>query len=161
MMIFLQSCLVVAIATEILNNLSNYAVPQNLQYNLFLSKFVVTIAVHLNIYPVLNCGFRIMKFVNNHPHLFDQDLLCFLLGLIMLLFSVVFEFLNIVLLFSKASVYLTLGSYFALSIIIYLQKMYYDTVIQGDASNVLSQVFDKENLPKITWRNSKNNFSDR
>ena len=103
LMLVFQLALILAIKNEILENFFDYKIPTDMPFRLFISKFVVTIAVHLNIYPVLSQGFEIMRFVNNHPNLFDKDLFCFFLGLVILLFSLVFEFLNIIILFCTAS----------------------------------------------------------
>lgn len=79
----------------------------------------------------------------------------------MLMFSFLFEFLNILLLFGKTSVASTLGSYFSLSIIIYLQKMYYSVKIGGDKTYVLKDVFSAENTPIITWHDKDTTFYER
>lgn len=45
--------------------------PVSMPFRLFVSKFGVTLALHLNIFPVLISSFNILKYVNNHPDLFD------------------------------------------------------------------------------------------
>ena len=40
-------------------------------FTLFLSKFVASVAMHLNIYHLYSNSMAIMKYVNNHPYKFD------------------------------------------------------------------------------------------
>jgi len=154
MMLF-QTILVICLSSEMADKFTGYSMPPETEFRLFLSKFVITIAVHLNISPVIQQGLDIIRYVNNHPEKFDQPWICYFLGLTILSFSFLFEYLNILNLYSKSSVYYTLGSYFSMSIIVYLQKMYYNTKIASDHTMKLKDVFNDENLPKITWKSSK------
>jgi len=161
MMIFFQCLLVWCLGEEMISSLASYSVPNGMKFELFLCKFIVTIAMHLNILPVLSSGFGIMKYVCNHPDNFDYYMICYTLGFIQLVFSLLFEGLNVIILFSKASVYFTLGCYFTLSILIYLQKMYYSTKIAGNRHEVLQAVYLEENTPHVTWRDHKDTWASR
>jgi Flp pilus assembly protein protease CpaA len=161
MMIFFQCMLVWCLANEMLVDLSKYEVPNGMKFELFLCKFIVTIAMHLNILPVLSSGFGIMKYVANHPGNFDFYWICYTLGFIQLAFSMLFEVLNVIQLFYKGSVYYSLGCYFSMSILIYLQKMYYSTKIAGNRHEVLQAMYLEENTPQVVWRDSKNTWASR
>ena len=87
-------------------------------FTLFLSKFVASVAMHLNIYHLYSNSMAIMKYVNNHPYKFDQETIAFILGFVMLVFSMIFESINIVMMFSRKDVYKTIGTYFTLKVLI-------------------------------------------
>jgi len=142
---------------------SNYFVPQTQSiFELFLAKFATTIAMHLNIYHQYSNSMNIMKYVNNHPYKFDQDSIAFGLGVILLMFSMIFEVCNMVVLFSRSTVYFTIGAYITLEVLICLQTFYYKFVIAGDANhNRLKDVYNDENQPKITRWNRTIDFNKR
>jgi len=79
---------------------------------------MASIAMHLNIYHLYCNSMAIMKYVNNHPFKFDQDTIAYSLGFVMVIFSFVFEGINIVILFSRPIVYNTIGTYFTLKVLI-------------------------------------------
>ena len=82
-------------------------------------------AMHLNIYPHFNKGMQTMKFVNNHPDEFDSEFWPYMLGFAQVVYSFIFEAMNIAILYSRSNIYLTIGSYVTVSIVVDLQAMYY------------------------------------
>jgi hypothetical protein len=146
--------MVTCLIRSILADITNFVPQEQSTFELFLVKFLTTIAMHLNIYPLYANSMGIMKYVNNHPKKFDQDAIAYGLGLTLLSFSFVFEACNVTVLFSRTSVYFTIGAYITLEVLIMLQVFYYKFVIQGDHNqNKLKEVFNDENLPKITHWN--------
>jgi len=86
---------------------------------------------------------NIMKYVNNHPHKFDEDSLAFLLGSIFAIYAFVFEISNLIVLFSRVSVYFAIGAYLTLEVLILLQSFYYNFIIASDITNKrLCEIYD-------------------
>jgi len=125
---------------------------------LFLAKFLTTIALHVNIFPEFASGMSIMKYVNNHPFNFDMDKLAFTLGFLQMVFAFVFELCNIIILFSRINVFLTIASFVTLDVLFRLQTMYLNNSIMLDRQNCLKDIMLDENAPKITMRDYKIRF---
>ena len=68
------------------------------------------------------------------------------MGLIQLVFCFVFEFINMIILFAKPDVYLTIISYITVSLLTDLSKIYYNKTIDSDLDDVMKTVFNDENL---------------
>ena len=47
----------------------------------YILQYIVAFAVHLMIIPMFANGFNIIKYVTNHPKLFDSAIVAYLLGL--------------------------------------------------------------------------------
>jgi len=112
---------------------------------LFFAKFVTSIAMHLCIYREFMKGMMIMKYVMNHPDVFHEAYIAYILGFIQLLFCFTFEFINMVILFSKGNVYLTIVSYLTVTLLVDLSSIYYQKTIGCDKLEILKEVFDDEN----------------
>ena len=89
-------------------------------FEVFLSKFLVSVAIHLYVYPNFLVGLDIMKYVNNHSSKFDAPLTSYLLGLFFLIQSFFYEFSIVFILFSRTDVYLTLGAYLSVMVLVQL-----------------------------------------
>ena len=100
----------------------------------------------------------IMKYVNNHPFNFDMDKLAFTLGFLQMVFAFVFELCNIIILFSRINVFLTIASFVTLDVLFRLQTMYLNNSIMLDRQNCLKDIMLDENAPKITMRDYKIRF---
>ena len=122
---------------------------------------VCVIVMHLYITPWFTNGFSIMKFVSNHPKLFDFPIVVFFLGWGQVICAILFEIINTIVLINRPDVYSCIAIYVTITVLIELQWMYFDTMMSLDQDNILFQVFDAENLPKITNRNKDMKFSDR
>jgi len=81
-----------------------------------------------------------MKFVNNHPHLFDMDQLAFVFGMVQFIAAIIYEICNIIVLFSRITVFFAIASYISLEILYLLQKQYYNKIVLGDRMNCLKDV---------------------
>ena len=126
------TCIIGSIVTD----KSGYFVPQqDSTFWLMGAKFGVTIAVHFNIHPFFVNSMNIMKYVNNHPHKFDNDNIAFLLGLIFTLYAFVFEAANLLVLFSRSTVYFAIGAYLTLEVIVLLLTWYFNNIIASDPTN--------------------------
>ena len=161
MVMMVQALLVIALCLQIYSEVGNFIPADDQTFQLFLAKFLTTCALHLNIYPEFSSGMGIMKYVNNHPHLFDMDMLAYSLGSTQFVFAIIYEICNITVLFSRITVYFTIGSYITLEILFLMQKMYFNKNIMMDRSNYLKDVLLDQNAPKITWRDCNNKFQDR
>lgn len=128
---------------------------------LYFAKFVTSIAMHLCIYREFMKGQFIMKYVMNHETVFYQAYIPYALGLIQLLFCFTFEFINMVILFSKGNVYLTIVSYLTVTLLVDLSSIYYQKTIGCDKLEILKEVFNDENHLEITNKNKNVVFSDR
>ena len=67
---------------------------------LFVTKFLMTTVMHLNIFPNFQNSMNVMKYVNNHPSRFDYHNLAFWLAAVQCMSSFVYEILNVVILFT-------------------------------------------------------------
>lgn len=103
---------------------------------LFLTKWICTVAMHLEICTYFVGGMTIMKFVTNHPEEFDQPEVSYLLGTFQVINCLIFEVCNVFILFSRNNVYFTLGCYITVGLILNLSKMYL-MVMYSDRSNLL------------------------
>lgn len=119
-----QSCLIYALGFQIVSEVHNFIPKDDQTFQLFLAKFMTTTALHINIYPEFASGMQIMKYVNNHPFNFDRPRLAFVLGFIQMVFAFIFEFCNIIILFSRATVFQTIASFVTLDVLFRLQTMY-------------------------------------
>ena len=54
-------------------------------FEVFLSKFLVSVALHLYVYPNFAVGLDIMKYVNNHSFNFDAPFTAYIMGLFYLI----------------------------------------------------------------------------
>ena len=161
MVMIVQGLLVYALFLQILSEVNNFIPADDQTFQLFLAKFLTTIALHLSIYSEYSSGMNIMKFVNNHPHSFDMDKLAFALGAVQFLFAIVYELCNIIVLFSRVTVYFAISSYVALEILFLMQKMYFNKNILGDRLNLLKDVMLDCNAPRITQRSFNTFFKER
>ena len=146
---------------SMLENVSDYIPDDMLSIQLFVAKFATTMATHLKIFPIYNESMVIMKYVNNHPTKFDKDILSITLAFVVLMFSFVFELLNLVVLFSRVNVYFAIGSFVTLSVLVDLQKFYFVHVIDSDPHNKLKEVYNESNRPQITNWNHTITFNKR
>lgn len=128
---------------------------------LYFAKFVTSIAMHLCIYREFMKGQSIMKYVMNHEDVFHEAYIAYILGFIQLLFCFTFEFINMVILFSKGNVYLTIVSYLTVTLLVDLSSIYYQKTIGCDKLEILKEVFDEANQLEITRKTKNVSFSER
>ena len=83
------------------------------------------------------------------------------MGLIHLTFCFTFEFINMVILFSKPNVYLTIVSYITVNLLVDLSKIYYDKTVDSDQDDVVKNVFDEKNLLKNDSKNERKKYEKR
>jgi len=160
LMFLFQFILCVCIIKEIMDTQSSYS-PQASSMELFFAKFVTSIAMHLCIYREFMKGQSIMKYVMNHEENFHEAYIAFILGFIQLLFCFTFEFINMVILFSKPNVYLTIVSYLTVTLLVDISSIYYQKTVGCNKLDILKEVFDDENLLEITNKTKNVVFSER
>jgi len=102
-----------------------------------------------------------MKYVMNHEDVFHEAYIAYILGFIQLLFCFTFEFINMVILFSKGNVYLTIVSYLTVTLLVDLSSIYYQKTIGCDKLEILKEVFDEANQLEITRKTKNVSFSER
>ena len=102
-----------------------------------------------------------MKFVSNHPKKFDFPLVVYFLGCGQVTCAIMSEFVNIIVLINREEVYYCISVFVALTALIDLQWMFFDTMTGLDQQNVLFEVFEDDNQPKIENRNKDIKFSER
>ena len=66
---------------QIVKEDSDYTLYATDQFELYLVRFACAITLHLILYPEVRRGLVIMKYVNNHPHLFSSSRIPFIIGL--------------------------------------------------------------------------------
>ena len=102
-----------------------------------------------------------MKFVTNHEEKFHQPYIPFTIGLMQVMFCFIFEFINMTILFSKANVYFTVGSYLTVSLLISLSDIYYSKTIGSDPTCVFNKVLDANHCLIVTNKSSSFKFGER
>ena len=103
-----------------------------------------------------------MKYVSNHPKLFDQPHIVFMFGFIQYICALAFEIINtVVLVYKRNTVVTVIGSFVTLALLVELQSMYHSTMVSLDKESILRKLFETENLPKIINRSKSINFSER
>ena len=136
-------------------------VPQVYSIQLYLAKFVTSIAMHLSIYREFQFGQNIMKFVNNHEEKFHQPYIPFTIGLTLTIFCFVFEFINMTILFSKPNVFFTVGSYLTVGLLISLSEIYYSKTIGVDRTCVFNKIMDANHALMVVNKSSDIKWADR
>ena len=131
------------------------------KFRVFSCKFVCVIVMHIYLTPFFTNGFSIMKYVHNHPKNFDFPIVVYFLGWGQVVCAIMAEIVNIIILINRDTVYLCIAIFVALTALIELQWMYFDTMISLDQDNILLEVFDADCCPKITNRSKDTKFSDR
>lgn len=130
------------------------------EFNLFLSKFVVTLAMHLGISNLFTDSMTALKFISNHPDKFDWPLLSYSIAFTELLASAVFEYINIWILYSRENVYFTIILYINVELLAKMQQFYYHTV-QDSPNYPPNSIFEQGNAFKIIRRSKEVPFSRR
>jgi hypothetical protein len=116
---------------------------------LYVVKFVTSVAMHLSIYREFQQGQLVIKYVMNHENMFYQPYIPLIMGLTQVIFCFIFEFINMIILFSKTNTFATVGSYLTVGLLIGLSKIYYDKTIKQDPTNIVKDVFDYDNAPEV------------
>ena len=129
-------------------------------FSLFLAKFLTTTATHLTTIPMFKNGMMIMKYVNNHPTRFDFQATAFNMGLIQMIFAVLFTFYNSIVLYTREDVRLTLCSYVTVVVLCEMPNYYY-LAVSDDKNNALLELFQDENAPRVKNFNKDNPFEHR
>ena len=156
----LQACLIWAILVEFSDNEFISFVKGIDGFNLFLSKFVVTLAMHLDVSGIFQDSIRAIKFMTNHPDKFDMINTCLMIGFIQLFACAAFQVINVQILFSRTTVYFTIVCHITVSLLVQMPKFYYGTV--KDNPNIPSNsIFQEENAFKITRRSKDIEFGER
>lgn len=126
---------------------------------IIVAKLLTTLTLHIFLFPAFINTHTLMKYVNNHQAKFENPFVCFYMaGMTMIVFWIC-EFVNLMVLYSKTSVFNTVNSFVTQTCVINLQTYYYSSMFQKDMSNNLKTIFD--NMPPIEWRNCERKFSDR
>jgi hypothetical protein len=97
----------------------------------------------------------------NHEDSFYQPVIGFMLGVFQLCFCFTFETINMIILFSKSNVYLTIVSYLTVNLLVELNRIYYQKTIGSDATNMLREVFSDENRLPILKKTQTLDMDDR
>jgi len=97
----------------------------------------------------------------NHEKNFLEPGIVYTLGVCQLLFCFIFETINMIVLFSKTNVYLTLVSYLTVTLLKDLSSIYYDKTIGSESDNVLVGVFSEESCLEITNHTADIPYKDR
>lgn len=116
--------------------------------------------MHLGISNLFNESTIALKFISNHPDKFDNGLLTYGIAFTQLLASVLFEFINISILYSRDSVYQTIILYINVELLTRFQQLYYNTV-KDSPSYPSNSIFEKENSFKIVRRSKDIPFAKR
>lgn len=120
----------------------------------------MTAASHLCILPEFRSGLAIMKYVNNHPKLFDFQKTAFGLGLFQFVFSCTFTVYNSIILWTRATVFFTMTCYTTVVILCEMPNFYYEALCE-DKTNVLLEVFNDDNIPRVKNFNRTTKFANR
>jgi hypothetical protein len=143
-----QFVLLSCILKEIWTNSAKFT-PELSTMELYVVKFVTSVAMHLSIYREFQQGQLVIKYVMNHEKMFYQPYVPLIMGLVQVLFCFIFEFINMVILFSKTNVFGTVGSYLTVGLLINLSKIYYSKTVKQDPTNLVNGVFEYENAPLV------------
>ena len=117
---------------------------QQWSLTLFITKFIATTVMHINIYPDFSNSMLIMKYVNNHPSRFDHQNIAFSLGMFQMLSSFIYEILNAIVLYTQSNVYFALIYFITVYVLSKLGTRYYNS-ISVDTNNILFDMFLEEN----------------
>jgi hypothetical protein len=143
-----QFVLLSCILKEIWTNSAKFT-PELSTMELYVVKFVTSVAMHLSIYREFQQGQLVIKYVMNHENMFYQPYVPLIMGLTQVIFCFIFEFINMIILFSKTNTFATVGSYLTVGLLIGLSKIYYDKTIKQDPTNIVKDVFDYDNAPEV------------
>ena len=164
MMMFMQAALVIIMIRSIycdwLALLPNFGEGEN-GFELFMAKFFTTTTVHLMTYRYFKNGLSLMKYINNHHEAFDHSQICFILAFSQVMVCFGLEFINIIILYSKPSVFLSINAFVTQQAVIALMSLYFIEIISVDRTFKLREILNDEHAPKITWRNRNHHFSER
>lgn len=83
------------------------------------------------------------------------------MGVTNVLFCFIFEFINMIILFSKTNVFATVGSYLTVTLLINLSKIYYSKTVKQDPTNLVNGVFEYDNAPEVFNRTKDQKFWER
>lgn len=112
---------------------------------LFAVKIPCSLALHLELYPEIDRGLLLMKFVNNNPEKFVKygDIIGFTLGFAQMITAVVASITNLYLLSFQHTVAHCIIHFVALEVITDLSKIYFEA---REASDKLIEVVHKIHL---------------
>ena len=161
---FVQAVMLIGMSISMFEEWMTYKSQLVMQENSFILsmlKLLVTAVVHMLTYRFFKNGLYIMKFVNNHPEEFESPQICFMLGFLQFFGSVLLEFINMIILFTKATVFLTITAYGTQYAVITLMQVYFAEIINIDRTFKLREIMDDKNAPEVTWRNKDHKFKDR
>jgi len=71
------------------------------------------------------------------------------------------EFINLVVLFTKVNILVSLNAFSTQIAIITLTSLYFVNIIQPDRQFKLREILSDAQAPPITWRNRTNKFAER
>lgn len=128
-------------------------------YDLYVTKFITSMAMHLAIFREFDRGRIIIKYIISAPEKFESPKIPFLLGLCHIGFCFVHEFINMIILFNAETIFAATVSYMTVGILTQMNELFYDTTVEKDNDNVLKKVFDVENAPEIKKKNKKDNYT--
>ena len=148
LLISLQLCLVSALGFEIIKDDTDTFEVKQQSFRLFVSKFISSICMHMQIFREFINGQNILRFLITHKANFHNSGILYFLGISRMLFCFLYEYINMFILFSRETVYLTMVSFFTVNLLINISMFYYNKIIGEDMGNVLRHVFDEERLPQ-------------
>ena len=114
----------------------------------------------MGILPHFTSGLSLIKYINNHPEQFDYPKLAWGLGFINTINTIIFEYCNFLVLFTRGAIIWTIGTYIAVGIIINFNKMHLNMLLI-DRGSVLNELFDEVNQPWILRKSRNIEWKDR
>ena len=112
--------------------------------------------MHLLVYSDFESGMKVMKYVIYHPNKFSHPDWVFAVSVLSLFTSFIFEAINLLILFSKGTVYLTIIAYITVDVLKGFTIFYFNSM-ESDTQNILREVLNQENglEIKVTSKNFK------
>ena len=119
-------------------------------------RFVCAVALHVMLYPEVKKGMQIMKYSNNHEHLFRESYMPFLIGFMQYSTAVLATLVNMYLLAYQKKIEKCIIYFVALEVVVELPRIYFESM-HGDEK--LFEVFNHK--VKVTKKGKDIKMSDR
>ena len=122
-------------------------------FDLFFAKFVGTSLMHLNLHGHFEENIATLKYLTRHWDEFENIFMLFFFSWLQTTFCFVVEWISIIVLFSSPNVKGVLGNFVSLTVLININKLYYDQVVKTNKNNDLANVFNEP----LKFKNRKHN----
>lgn len=113
----------------IFNSHQDYGLYVNYYYSLLMVKFISSCALHMMLYPFVGRSMMLMKHAVNHPSLFTNPTIAFMVPFIDLNINIVAEFLNLFMLLYQHTVEHAIIHFVALEIIVEIPHIYMHSLL--------------------------------